>query len=161
MARPAAADELSMSQLVIPWEVDENRCSVARLVQSVSVSCPTLRRDACQGAGDAHLGLRRRRRCQSMQPHGTMQDLRRHQRLHPAGGAACNIFANRIVSVNNGTGYLADCSGARVLLNNAVATANSTGVSAVNSGLTFTCKNNAINGNLSSDGTPTNQIPPE
>jgi biotin carboxylase len=81
--------------------------------------------------------------------------------LHPAGGAACNIFANRIVSVNNGTGYLADGTGAGVLLNNAVATANSTGVSAVNSGLTFTCKNNAFNGNLSSDGTPTNQIPPE
>jgi hypothetical protein len=54
----------------------------------------------------------------------------------PAGGAASNIFANRIVSVNNGTGYLADGSGAGVFLNNAVATANSTGVSAVDSGLT-------------------------
>lgn len=50
----------------------------------------------------------------------------------PAGGAASNIFANRIVSVNNGTGYLADGSGAGVFLNNPVATANSTGVSAVN-----------------------------
>jgi hypothetical protein len=79
----------------------------------------------------------------------------------PAGGAASNIFANRIVSVNNGTGYLADGSGAGVFLNNPVATANSTGVSAVNSGLTFTYKNNAINGNLSSDGTPTTQITPE
>lgn len=45
-------------------------------------------------------------------------------------------------------------------MNNSVATANSTGVSAVNGGLTFSYKNNAINNNLTADGTPTNQITP-
>ena len=78
-----------------------------------------------------------------------------------AGSATSIIFANRTVSVSNGTGYLADGSGALVFLNNTVATANSTGVNAVNSGLTFSYKNNAINGNTTTDGTPTNLITPE
>lgn len=80
--------------------------------------------------------------------------------LTPAGGANPSNFANRVVSAANGTGYLADGSGALVFMNNSVATANSTGVSAVNGGLTFSYKNNAINNNLTADGTPTNQITP-
>ena len=80
--------------------------------------------------------------------------------LSPAGGANSSNFANRVVSVNNGTGFLADGSSALVFMNNSVATANSIGVNAVNGGLTFTYKNNAINNNLTSDGTPTNQITP-
>ena len=31
----------------------------------------------CPGAGNAHLGVGRRRRCQSLQPHGAVQDVRR------------------------------------------------------------------------------------
>jgi hypothetical protein len=78
-----------------------------------------------------------------------------------SGGANSSNFANRVVSAANGTGYLADGPGALVFLNNSVATANSTGVNAVNGGLTFSYKNNAINNNLVSDGSATNQITPE
>ena len=81
--------------------------------------------------------------------------------LSVSGGATSSIFANRTVSVGNGTGYLADGPRAGVALNNSIAYGNAIGVSAVNSGATFTDKNNAINGNLTSDGTPTNQLTPE
>jgi hypothetical protein len=83
------------------------------------------------------------------------------QAFTPAGGAASVIFANRTVSVNNGTGYVADGNGAAVFLNNAVATANATGVTTANGAFTFSYKNNAINGNTTTDGTPTNLITPQ
>jgi hypothetical protein len=75
-----------------------------------------------------------------------------------SGSATSIIFSNNSVSVNNGTGFLADGTGAGVFLNNSIATANTTGLSAVNSGLTFSYRNNGINDNLTNDGTPTNMI---
>lgn len=81
--------------------------------------------------------------------------------LTVSGGATSSIFANRTVSVSNGTGYLADGPGAGAALSNSIAYGNAIGVGAVNGGATYSYKNNAINGNLTSDGTPTTQITPE
>jgi hypothetical protein len=76
--------------------------------------------------------------------------------LSPSGGANSFIFALRTTSVLNGTGFLAD--GAGVALLDSVAARNATGVSAVNGGNIYTYKNNAINFNLTTDGTPNNQL---
>lgn len=74
------------------------------------------------------------------------------------GGNDAVIFNNNTISVNNGTGYLADGAGATVVLNNSAAHRNVTGVNAVNGGVIASYKNNSINSNLTIDGAPTTLV---
>jgi hypothetical protein len=69
------------------------------------------------------------------------------------------ITASNSTVAHNTTGVSADGSQAGVILAGGVAiTANNTGITAVNSGTTFSYTNtpNFINGNITTDGTPTN-----
>lgn len=78
--------------------------------------------------------------------------------LTVAGGAGAAIFNNGTISVDNGTGYLADGVGAAIVLNNSAANRNGTGLSAINSGGIASYKNNSIDSNLTSNGTPTTAV---
>jgi hypothetical protein len=78
--------------------------------------------------------------------------------LTVSGGAVSTIVADRTLSVDNGTGYLADGPKATVALNDSAADGNATGVDAPNSGVISSYKNNSINFNSTTNGTPTGQI---
>ena len=70
------------------------------------------------------------------------------------------LVLDRVVANNNGTnGVQAVNPGATVLIGNSTITGNSTGVSTTNSGVVQSYKNNQINGNLVSDGTPIPAVP--
>lgn len=81
--------------------------------------------------------------------------------LSAGGGANSAIFTHRTLSVNNGTGYLADGQLAAVALNNSVANRNLFGVRAVNGGTIYSYKNNSINFNFTNDGAPTSTLNPQ
>jgi hypothetical protein len=79
--------------------------------------------------------------------------------ISPAGGGpAARIMMSGVSSVNNNVGLNANGASATIRLGNSVVTHNSTGISAVNSGIVQSYKSNLVNQNTS-DGTPINQVP--
>jgi Right handed beta helix region len=80
----------------------------------------------------------------------------------PASGAANSlVMIDRTAAVNNATGVLMDGGNSAGLLNNSVVTGNNIGVSFTNGAALQSYKNNAINFNNVTDGTPSSIVTPE
>ncbi len=78
----------------------------------------------------------------------------------PAGGAAVVIQLDNVLSANNAThGVLVSGALATVRIGNSTITGNATGVGPQSGGVLQSYKNNAINGNTSSNGTPVTAVP--
>jgi hypothetical protein len=72
-------------------------------------------------------------------------------------GATTRIMISNSSSSNNSTGVLADGAGTQMILTGVTITQNDLGISTVNGALTFSYNTtNFINGNITTDGVPTN-----
>jgi hypothetical protein len=79
----------------------------------------------------------------------------------PTGGSFIRLLVDRSSANNNGTGVLSDGGPSFILLNGSAVLGNSTGVSFTNSASLLSYKNNAINGNIVSDGTVSGPLTPQ
>jgi hypothetical protein len=79
----------------------------------------------------------------------------------PTGGSFIRLLFDRSSANNNGTGVLSDGGPSFILLNGSAVLGNSTGVSFTNSASLLSYKNNAINGNIVSDGTVSGPLTPQ